>query len=1116
MEFLVLGPIEVRSADSQIRVGGVKQRSILALLIANRGHAVSADRIVEDVYGEDAASGARRSVQSIVSLLRRDLGDVIVGTGDGYVFDAPRVAVDVCRFEDGVAAGLDIVGDDPERAAALLSSALGLWRGDPYGDVDGRVVFEPEIARLSELRSVALESRVEADLTCGRHRAVLSELEALVVEYPLRERLWGLWMLALYRAGRQADALGAYQRLRTVLGEQLGIEPSTEVRELEEQILLQDPTLELVPVAPHNLPASLTSFVGRRLELIEIGTSLAESRLVTLSGAGGSGKTRLAVELARGVLDDYPDGVWFVDLRGVNDPTGVASLIVSTLGVVTAGEREVVDQLVDALWSRRLLLVLDNCEHVLDGVAPLVESLMRRDGEVRMLATSREPLGVPGESVMLVRPLPLPLLAGLEELVESEAAVLLADRAGSAQPGFTVEEHVDSVFEICRAVEGLPLGLELAAARLVLFSPEELADRLDDQLGMLKAPQRAGDLRHATIEATIRWSWDLLDGRERALLSRLSVFHGTWSLGAAEAVCGFDPIGKDQVVDLVASLATKSLVVVAGVSGGSTRYRLLEPIRQFAARELDGPSTDGLRNRFIDYWSAAMAASYNLDAPVAIGDHERAKALEIDQANITAAVEWALASGRFDDAMVIFASPFGDLLKFQGAGLGLATRWMETALEHREAISPGPLVWALYAAVNILATAGRYEAWLGYATLGIEMSRSIEERHWFELIAAVATNFLEGHTAVTDAMFDRVIDQTDDPGMRASALLSKAKLGPPLQTWALVEQAMELSPIDSFGFYDEVMACIWILDSAGDSGHYDIATQMAERALDLSRDSGWLMIETQAAGALAWLYAARGRLEEAAVLIAEAVPVARRILGPTASRSLVPWRAAGIARQRGELDMARDYAEEALRAAEQTEMGAWGTASMLWVTRELALIARDDGELDQAQEILEGALRRLEDLDHVSLVPWISASLRSTRASVELRRSNPDRALEDLRDVLAAPSPLFHIDTLTAVDLTAIALAQRGSAEQAARLKGAVDHERETSGLVIRPPDIPVREVAMRHAQSIYDDDWEAVVRQGRTMTLEQAFKYAVGEAKVGQEPGADTNRTDDEAIVPT
>ncbi|MEN8114779.1 MAG: BTAD domain-containing putative transcriptional regulator [Actinomycetota bacterium] len=1110
MEFLVLGPIEVCSAGTQIRVGGVKQRSILALLIANEGRAVSADRIVEGVYGEDAAADLRRSVQSFVSMLRRDLGDVIVGTGDGYALDAPREAVDAARFEDGVASGLGVLGDDPERASVLLGEALGLWRGDPYADVDGRAVFEPEIVRLNELRFTALEARVEADLACGRHRQFVGELEALTTEYPLRERLWGLLMLALYRVGRQADALGAYQRLRAVLGEELGIEPSTELRQLEEQILLQDPALDFVAPVPNNLPVSLTSFVGRRIELIEVGVLLADTRLVTLVGAGGSGKTRLGVEFARAAIGDFPDGVWFVDLRGA-DAGAVASLIASTLQVVTSGSTPVADQLVDALWSRRLLLILDNCEHALDGVAPVVERLMHRDGQVRVLATSREPLGVPGESMMSVHPLSLPELAGLRELGESEAAVLFAERAGSARPGFVVEEHVDAVFEICRTVEGLPLALELAAARLVVFSPEELADRLDDQLGTLKVPQKAGDLRHATIAATIRWSWDLLDDAERALLSRLSVFHGTWSLDAAESVCGFDVISEEQVVDLAAGLVDKSLVVVDRVIGGATRYRLLEPIRQFAARELDESTTDQLRSRFVDYWSATMAASYDSNSPVAVRDHERAKALDVDRANLTNAVEWALASGRFDDAMVIFGSPFGDLLMLQGSAVGLASRWMETALEHREEVPLRVLVCALETACSIASSDWQMEASLGYAELAIEASQTSEERYWFELSAAVAVNRMHRHDEA-DGMFDRIAAQARDPGLRASALLAKAQYAPPRQAWALSEAAMELSPIDSLGWWNEGRAAWLIGEAAAGSGRYDVAVEMEERSVELSRLSGWLIGESTSAVVLTWLYAISGRLVEASALIHDVVPLVRRIVGFHVTTPAALIRAADVARLQGDLSMARGYVDEVEQMAERLD-GQWADIVEAEAIYEAALIARDDHDQAHAGELLDGLAEDL-DVHGQASDPMSIQRVRIARASVELGRGDPDRALEDLKALLGDPERLFHIDALEAVDLTAIAFAQQGRAEQAARLKGAVDRERDDCGLVIYPPDALLRKTAMRHAQTVVEDDWDAFVQQGRAMSLEEALAHAAAEADAAREPSVDTNHADDGTVA--
>jgi predicted ATPase/DNA-binding SARP family transcriptional activator len=1094
VEFRVLGPLEVYSDDTLVHVGGVKQRSILALLIANRGGVVSTDRIVDEVYGEDAAAGARRSVQTIISMLRRDLGDVIVGSGGGYRFDAARNMVDVCRFEDLVAEGLALLGDDPRRASSVFDEALGLWRGDPYGDVEGRGVFQAEIARLSELRFTALEARAEADLGCGRHREVVAELEALVGEYPLRERLWGWLMLALYRTGRQADALAAYQQLRQVLGEGLGIEPCDEVRVLEEQILLQDPALDLVPVVPHNLPASLTSFVGRDLELIEIGEVLEGVPLVTLTGTGGSGKTRLAIEFARRVLDDYPDGVWFVDFRGVGSD-GVASLVASTSGVVTSGDRPLPDQVVDALWSRRSLLVLDNCEHVLDAVAPLVEDLLRRDGPVRLLATSREPLGVPGEPVMLVDPLRVPERPDADDVASCESVLLFTDRAQAVMPEFVVDEHVEAVFGLCRAVEGLPLGLELAAARLRVFSPEEVAERLDDQLATLKTTQRAGDLRHATIEATIRWSWELLDDAARTLLSRLSVFQGTWALDAAETVCGFEPIGSPPVADLVESLVDKSLVVVDRAGAASTRYRLLEPIRQYASHDLDDEEAALLRHRLVDYWTAELEGLLDPDMRFEWHNLERARAFESDQANLTAAVEWALAEGRFEDAMVIFGSPFGDLLMLRGSASGLTSRWMEAALEHREEVSRGVLLRGLSIACSIANLDWRPQACLRFAEQGIELSSTPKEQYWFDLFAASATNRVGHRWREAEEMFERIAAQADDPALQASALLAKAQYVPPRQAWTLAEAAMELSPIDSLGWWEEGIAAWAIGEAAAGAGRYDVAVKMEERAVELGRQSGWVIAETTAAAVLAWLYAVGGRLDEAAALINDAVPLARRMGVYHVTTLAVLITAADIERLRANLDSARRYVDEAEALAERGDE-RWVEIVGGLVLHEGALIARDEEALELAAELLDplpkGPSRgQASDMGSKS-------GLRIVRASVELRRDNPDGALEDLAAVMVEPEQLLHSEALEAVDLTAIALAQRGQAERAAQLKGAVDRERDECGLVIQASDLPVREAAMRHAQSNCGD-WATTVLQGRSMTLEEALYLAAAEAESGR-----------------
>ncbi|MEA3409244.1 MAG: tetratricopeptide repeat protein [Candidatus Eisenbacteria bacterium] len=548
-------------------------------------------------------------------------------------------------------------------------------------------------------------------------------------------------------------------------------------------------------------------------------------------------------------------------------------------------------------------------------------------------------------------------------------------------------------------------------------------------------------------------------------------------------------------MDLVASLVAKSLVVVYGVAAGVTRYRLLEPIRQYAARELDDQATERLCGRFIDYWSATLAALYDTSGRVVRRNYEPAMSLEVDQADITTTIEWALAAGRIDDAMAILASPFGDLLLLQGSAFEPVSRGTDLALEHRESISPGNLLWALEVAGGIACSVSENETWLGYATLGIENARSTEERHWFELNAAIATDRLGRHDDAAK-MLDRIIDQADDPGLSASALLAQAEHEVPKQAWSLTQRAMEISPIDSLAWWGEESAAWAIGKAAADSGRYDVAAQMEERSAELSRRCGWRVQECHAIAVLSRVYAARGRLDEAAALIAEAIPVARRILGPNFTALVVLLRAADIARLRGDFSKARGYVEEARRSVERHDIQAQG---MVAATYQAALIARDDQDRANARKLLDGLIRTFvvsgQASERVSL-----SQVHNARASVELRRTDPIRALEDLGEVLAESRQLSHLDTVDAVDLVAIAFAQQERAELAARLKGSIDHERDESGLAGYPPDESLRDEWMRHAQSILIDDWAAAVERGRAMTLDDAVELANTEAHSGRE----------------
>ncbi|UKD58764.1 AAA family ATPase [Amycolatopsis sp. FU40] len=566
MRFGVLGPLAVwDETGAPVTVPEAKVRALLATLLARDGGPVAPDRLIQDLWGDRPPGKPAGALQAKVSQLRRIVGrEGVERQPAGYRLRIDRS--DAAQFRDLVARARATT--DPRARAARFAEALGLWRGEPFADFADEEFARPAAHRLAELRLAAVEERAAAQVEAGDYSPA-DDLADVIARHPLREGLRAAHMRALYLRGRQSEALASYTGLRTRLAEELGVDPGPELRALYESLLRQDPGLA---AGPHgNLPRPLTPLVGREAALARLTGSPA--RLVTLTGPGGVGKSRLAVAAA-GSPRSAPDGVWLVEFAGVRGSAAdLAETVAAALGIRdSADAASPAQRLAAALRDRRMLLVLDNCEHVVDAAAELVTTLLRATGDLRILVTSQEPLGLPGETVFAVEPLP-----------PADAVRLFTERATAAAPDFTGD--ADTIAEICRRLDGLPLALELAATRVRGLGVRELAARLNDRFAVLTRGSRGAPARQQTLRAVLDWSWELLSEPERTVLSRLAVHRDSFDLAAAEAVCA----GDGDVVDLVLRLVDRSLVSVANGPSG-IRYRLLESVAAYAVERLADPA----------------------------------------------------------------------------------------------------------------------------------------------------------------------------------------------------------------------------------------------------------------------------------------------------------------------------------------------------------------------------------------------------------------------------------------------------------------------------------------------------------------------------------------------
>ncbi|MEV0116549.1 BTAD domain-containing putative transcriptional regulator [Streptomyces sp. NPDC050844] len=931
MQIRMLGPFEVRAGDgSLVDVPGARLRGLLIALALRPGHAVPKASLVDWIWGENPPADATNALQRLVSRLRKVLpAGVIEGRTDGYRLVVEADDVDAVRFERLVTAGQARAEDGVTRAR-LLREALELWRGAAMQDVglQDSAAFDAAVDRLEGLRLTATEERADAEVTLGRGAEMVTELTDLVAAHPVRERLVSAQMRALAAAGRDSEALLVYQRAREALADALGVDPSPELAALHVALLRGELGRKKEESRKTNLRAELTSFVGEGAAVTAVGELVAEHRLTTVIGPGGAGKTRLAMETARTLLDELPDGAWVVELAGVGadgDVGDVAQATLAGLGLRDAllggsANTELTDRLIAAIRERDALLVLDNCEHVIESAATFAHRLLGECRRLRVLATSREPLGITGEALWQVEPLALPRgNASPGEIESSPAVQLLRDRAGAVRRDLDVDERtLATMVRICRALDGMPLAIELAAARLRTMSVEQLADRLDDRFRLLTGGSRTALPRHQTLRAAVDWSWELLTDAERTVLRRLSVFSGGASLEAAERVCSGDTgeagdTGDDedgvehwQVLELLTSLTEKSLLRAEG--DRAPRYRMLGTIKEYAGQRLAeaGESELARQAHLAFFTELAETAEPHLRRAEQLDWLAR---LEAEHDNIAAAMRGALAAGEAQAAMELAAGAgwYWWLGGHRSEGVELLTAATRVPGEVGDALRA-----TVYAVVSMFVSAGRgdqhlAEEWIRGAHRFSERAGGGRRRHPALGFIDPLIRMLEVKPEEFLPAWERVLDD-EDPWVRALARLHLGKMRIMLghegrEADAYLERALvEFRGLgERFGIS---FALTELADRMASHGEFAGACAYYEEAIAVVTEVGATEDIIRMRSLQARLYWFLGDEDACAAAITEAQRFAERVAWPDALAELALARA-DIARWGGDAEAAR-------------------------------------------------------------------------------------------------------------------------------------------------------------------------------------------------------------------
>ena len=1061
---------QVSRGDAVLPVAGARLRGLAVRLALAGGRAVEPDVLVDAIWAEEPPSGPAHALQALVSRLRRALttptGDVIVQVAGGYRLAVDAADVDALRFEQLSAAGRErLRAGDPQAAVAALAEAMALWGEHPGAEPAVIAAVAPTVAtRLAQVSIEAVVDLADAELSLGQAEVAVARLTGLLAEHPVHERAAAVLMDALAAQGRQADALARYEQVRTRLADTLGADPGSALRERHLRLLRPEPPAATADTtSPGNLPAPLTSFIGRDDDLARIATLLTTGRLVTVVGPGGAGKTRLAVEAARRHRHDYHDGAWLLDLATVTEPAKIATALLAGIGrrggaMLESGKRvegDEVDALVGELGGWESLLLIDNCEHLIDAVASLVAVLLPRCSGLRVLATSREPLAVDGEALVPLAPLALPVPTDtVEQARTADSVRLFTERAAAVRPGFDIDETtLPDVVRVVHGLDGLPLALELAAARLRTMSLRDLAAGLSDRFRLLTTGSRTAPPRHRTLRAVIAWSWELLDEHERTVAQRISILPGGVTPASAAAVCAGTTVPAAEIPELLATLVDRSLLQLVH---GTGHYRMLETIREYGADRLSETGDLGTVRDLAAAHFTELMARYDpqLRGP---GQLTAMKVIGAEYDNTLAALSHLCATRDSAGAITL--------------ALSLTWYWQMSGRQ----------------------SDGAY--WLGEA-LAVPGGEPTPERD-----CARAVNLLNRADTLSGITAGQAADDRAQMGELAGRLLEHPELpghyrvfGPILLF--LLQQPAALAMFQRLADGDDAwlsgLAHMFLAEIAENMGALTRMRTHVELSLARFRQAGdrWGQAATLPMRAQLRRY---DDLDGALADLREARALADEFGTPSLSDQLYSdLRWIDLFLRRGETDQAMAVID----AARDRALHA-SSAEMLVVidTREADVRVRL-GDLDRAGDLLGAAERGLRG-DTAFPADHGRALVGNARAMLCLARGDLPGADKALRQAYSAATQTLELPTLSPVTVNLAALAdKRGRQHEsalllgaAARLRGAHDHT-----------DPQVRELTRRGRAALGTEEFAAAYAKGWELDAKAAVT-AADPARLPQEP---------------